>query len=104
MRKNSEGTYKIYYTVLIRLAHDTKHLILNFFYPILILLPKLFRDECVNFPIQKGLDASRSKVKFFHHNDCDHLEQLLVQQANEDKKVEIMFQLTKQGSTYPNKL
>ena len=45
------------------------------------------RDECVNFPIQKGLDASRSKIKFFRHNDCDHLEQLLAQQATEDKKV-----------------
>ena len=45
------------------------------------------RDECVNFPIQKGLDASRSKIKFFRHNDCDHLEQLLTQQAVEDKKV-----------------
>ena len=46
-----------------------------------------YRDECVNFPIQKGLDASRSKIKFFRHNDCDHLEQLLAQQAIEDKKV-----------------
>ena len=45
------------------------------------------RDECVNFPIQKGLDASRSKIKYFRHNDCDHLEQLLTQQAAEDKKV-----------------
>jgi len=46
----------------------------------------IFVDECVNFPIQKGLDASRSKIKFFRHNDCDHLEQLLTQQAVEDKK------------------
>ena len=45
------------------------------------------RDECVNFPIQKGLDASRSKIKYFRHNDCDHLEHLLTQQAAEDKKV-----------------
>ena len=44
-------------------------------------------DECVNFPIQKGLDASRSKIKYFRHNDCDHLEQILAQQASEDKKV-----------------
>ena len=44
-------------------------------------------DESVNFPIQKGLDASRSKIKYFRHNDCDHLEQILAQQASEDKKV-----------------
>lgn len=46
----------------------------------------IFVDECVNFAIQKGLDASRSKIKYFRHNDVDHLRQLLEQQANEDKK------------------
>lgn len=46
-----------------------------------------FSDECVNFAIQKGLDASRSKIKFFRHNDTEHLKQLLEQQALEDKKV-----------------
>ena len=49
------------------------------------------RDECVNFAIQKGLDASRSKIKFFRHNDVEHLKQLLEQQAQEDKKVRDTF-------------
>ena len=44
------------------------------------------RDEAVNFAIQKGLDASRSKVKYFKHNDVQHLEQLLEQQDLEDAK------------------
>ena len=44
-------------------------------------------DECLNFALQKGLDASRSKIKYFRHNDVEHLEQLLEQQAAEDKKV-----------------
>ena len=43
-------------------------------------------DESVNFAIQKALDASRSKIKFFRHNDIDHLGQLLEQQAKDDKK------------------
>ncbi|KAF9791520.1 hypothetical protein SFRURICE_003216 [Spodoptera frugiperda] len=37
----------------------------------------IFADECVWFAIQKGLDASRSTVRFFKHNDMDHLEKLL---------------------------
>jgi serine palmitoyltransferase len=45
----------------------------------------------VNFAIQKGLDASRSKIKYFRHNDTAHLEQLLEQQASEDKRVRIYF-------------
>ena len=40
----------------------------------------------MNFAIQKGLDASRSKIKYFRHNDTDHLKQLLELQAVEDKK------------------
>lgn len=46
----------------------------------------IFVDECVNFAIQKGLDASRSKIKYFRHNDTEHLEQLLEQQAAEDRR------------------
>eukprot|EP00095_Tigriopus_kingsejongensis_P010689 maker-scaffold261_size233860-snap-gene-1.28 protein:Tk10689 transcript:maker-scaffold261_size233860-snap-gene-1.28-mRNA-1 annotation:"hypothetical protein DAPPUDRAFT_301811" len=46
----------------------------------------IFVDECVNFAIQKGLDASRSKIKYFRHNDVEHLRHLLEQQALEDKK------------------
>lgn len=44
-------------------------------------------DEGVCFPIQKGLTASRSKIKYFRHNDMDHLEQLLQEQRALDQKV-----------------
>ena len=41
----------------------------------------------MSFPIQRGLQASRSRVVYFKHNDPDHLQQLLEQQAVADKKV-----------------
>ena len=44
-------------------------------------------DEGVCFAVQKGLIASRSKVKYFRHNDMEHLEQLLEEQLKLDKKV-----------------
>lgn len=44
-------------------------------------------DEAVFFPIQKGVLASRSKVKYFKHNDMDHLEQLLEESKKIDDKV-----------------
>ena len=34
-----------------------------------------------------GLLASRSKVKFFKHNDMADLERLLEEQAKDDQKV-----------------
>lgn len=46
----------------------------------------LFSDECVNFAIQKGIDASRSKVFFFKHNDVNDLERLLKVQDAIDRK------------------
>jgi len=46
----------------------------------------VFADERVSFPIQRGLQASRSKVAYFRHNDPAHLEELLEKQAAEDKK------------------
>ncbi|XP_053669500.1 serine palmitoyltransferase 1 [Anopheles marshallii] len=46
----------------------------------------IFVDECVNFAIQKGLDASRSKIFYYKHNDMDDLEQLLQKQQAEDKR------------------
>ena len=46
----------------------------------------IFVDEASNFAIQKALDASRSKIKYFKHNDISHLVQLLEQQAKDDKK------------------
>lgn len=46
----------------------------------------LFVDEGVHFAIQKGVEASRSHVKWFRHNDIAHLEKLLAEQEVLDKK------------------
>lgn len=46
----------------------------------------VFVDEAVNFSIQKGLDASRSNVCYFKHNDISHLESLLEEQRCLDQK------------------
>lgn len=43
-------------------------------------------DEGVNFAIQKGLDASRSKISYFKHNDAKDLERLLKEQDAIDRK------------------
>ncbi|CAB3220307.1 unnamed protein product [Arctia plantaginis] len=39
----------------------------------------VFADECVWFAIQKGLDASRSTVRYFKHNNADDLEKMLAE-------------------------
>lgn len=44
-------------------------------------------DEGVCFPIQKGLSASRSKIKYFKHNDMADLERQLEEQRKQDLKV-----------------
>ena len=41
----------------------------------------------VNFALQRGLQASRSKILYFRHNDIEHLRELLEEQEKEDKKV-----------------
>ncbi|XP_071509809.1 serine palmitoyltransferase 1-like [Diadema antillarum] len=46
----------------------------------------VFCDEGVGFSVQMGLLASRSKLKFFKHNDMADLERILEEQAKEDKK------------------
>lgn len=46
----------------------------------------IFVDERVNYAIQKGLDASRSRVHFFKHNDPKDLENLLMEQQILDKR------------------
>ncbi|XP_059471193.1 serine palmitoyltransferase 1 [Neocloeon triangulifer] len=46
----------------------------------------IFVDEMVNFAIQKGLDASRSRIFFFKHNDVEDLERILMEQADLDRK------------------
>uniref|UniRef100_A0A8C6YLS4 Serine palmitoyltransferase 1 n=2 Tax=Nothoprocta perdicaria TaxID=30464 RepID=A0A8C6YLS4_NOTPE len=46
----------------------------------------VFVDEAACFAIQKGLQASRSNIKSFKHNDMTHLERLLKEQEAEDQK------------------
>ncbi|CAI5441438.1 unnamed protein product [Caenorhabditis angaria] len=46
----------------------------------------IFVDEGVNFAIQKGLQASRSRIEFFKHNDMEDLERLLKEQDQRDQK------------------
>lgn len=45
----------------------------------------IFADEQVNFAIQKGMDASRSTIYYFKHNDMEDLERLLMEQEERDK-------------------
>nr|UVW99759.1 serine palmitoyltransferase 1 [Sogatella furcifera] len=46
----------------------------------------VFVDEGVNFAVQMGLEASRSDIKYFKHNDVKDLENLLNQQAERDRR------------------
>lgn len=46
----------------------------------------IFVDEAACFAIQKGLQASRSKIVYFKHNDMEDLEQKLKEQELKDKK------------------
>uniref|UniRef100_A0A915LIQ1 Serine palmitoyltransferase 1 n=1 Tax=Meloidogyne javanica TaxID=6303 RepID=A0A915LIQ1_MELJA len=46
----------------------------------------IFVDKSVNFSIQKRLQASKSKIIWFNHNDMDHLERLLEEQSLADSK------------------
>uniref|UniRef100_A0A667YMJ4 Serine palmitoyltransferase 1 n=2 Tax=Myripristis murdjan TaxID=586833 RepID=A0A667YMJ4_9TELE len=46
----------------------------------------VFVDEAACFSIQKGLQASRSFIKYFKHNDMEDLERLLMEQEQEDQK------------------
>ncbi|CAM4730794.1 hypothetical protein PO909_022181 [Leuciscus waleckii] len=46
----------------------------------------IFVDEAACFSIQKGLQASRSFIKYFRHNDMEDLERLLKEQEIEDQK------------------
>ncbi|KAM3843524.1 serine palmitoyltransferase 1 isoform 2-T2 [Vipera latastei] len=46
----------------------------------------LFVDQAACFAVQKGLQASRSNIKFFKHNDMADLEHLLQEQEFEDQK------------------
>jgi serine palmitoyltransferase len=46
----------------------------------------IIADRAVNFAIQKGLQVSRSTVRWFNHNDMDDLERVLAQVAKEQKR------------------
>uniref|UniRef100_A0A8D0J7J9 Serine palmitoyltransferase 1 n=2 Tax=Sus scrofa TaxID=9823 RepID=A0A8D0J7J9_PIG len=46
----------------------------------------VFVDKAACFAIQKGLQASRSDIKLFEHNDMEDLERLLKEQEIEDQK------------------
>ncbi|KAK1883517.1 Serine palmitoyltransferase 1 [Dissostichus eleginoides] len=46
----------------------------------------IFVDEAACFSIQKGLQASRSFIKYFKHNDMEDLERMLKEQELEDHK------------------
>ncbi|GFS10508.1 serine palmitoyltransferase-1 [Elysia marginata] len=46
----------------------------------------IYVDENVSFAVQKGLTASRSHIRWFRHNDMEHLESLLIEQSKLDKK------------------
>ncbi|KAF2978092.1 hypothetical protein EK904_008515 [Melospiza melodia maxima] len=48
----------------------------------------VFVDEAACFAIQKGLQASRSNIKLFKHNDMADLERLLKEQETEDQKID----------------
>ncbi|XP_063535712.1 serine palmitoyltransferase 1 [Cydia strobilella] len=46
----------------------------------------IFADEKVWFAIQKGFDAARSTIRYYKHNDMQHLEALLTE-AKEKKQL-----------------
>lgn len=50
----------------------------------------IYSDEAACFAIQKGLQASRSNIKYFKHNDMADLERLLKEQEIEDQKVRFL--------------
>jgi serine palmitoyltransferase len=43
-------------------------------------------DEAVNFPIRKGLQISRSNIKWYKHGDMDDLERVMRRVAQEQSK------------------
>lgn len=46
----------------------------------------IFVDEKCNFATQKGLEASKSEVKYFKHNDVKDLEEIMEGQHRRDSK------------------
>ncbi|TNN08675.1 Serine palmitoyltransferase 1 isoform 1 [Schistosoma japonicum] len=46
----------------------------------------IFADEGITHSTYLGLVASRSHIRFFRHNNMEHLEQLLIAQTKKDKE------------------
>lgn len=51
-------------------------------------------DRAVNFPIRKGIYASRSIVRWYNHNDMDDLERVLSQLTKENRPLTRRFIIT----------
>ncbi|KAF2168015.1 hypothetical protein M409DRAFT_21462 [Zasmidium cellare ATCC 36951] len=51
-------------------------------------------DRAVNFPIRKGIQASRSIVRWFEHNDMDDLERVLAKLVSEKRPLTRRFIIT----------
>lgn len=43
-------------------------------------------DKQVNYSIRKGLEASRSQIKWFNHNDMEDLEKVMQQVVRDQAK------------------
>jgi len=46
----------------------------------------IYADKLVSYAIQRALLTSKSRIVFFDHNDANHLEQLLEEQAKDDQR------------------
>ena len=55
----------------------------------------VFCDEGANLAIKKGIEASRSKVHYFKHNDVDHLRSLLENHARWERNNSRQAKVTK---------
>ena len=55
----------------------------------------VFCDEGSNLAIQKGIEASRSKVHYFKHNDMEHLRSLLEEHSRWEKRNSRQAKVTK---------
>jgi serine palmitoyltransferase len=61
-------------------------------------------DRAVNFPIRKGIHASRSVVRWFNHNDMNDLERVLSQLAKEERPLTRRFIITEALSEYTGEM